>query len=90
MHLIGMSILSILLSLGPGYYQPPRPGYQSGPRACHPHRHPALSWWTWASNDVTPGFLGAPNPGTNTMYARIKSHTYDDSWYRNECHIINI
>jgi hypothetical protein len=27
------------------------------------------------------------NPGTNQMIARIKYHTYDDSWYRNECHI---
>jgi hypothetical protein len=27
------------------------------------------------------------NPGANQMCARIKSHTYDDSWYRNECHI---
>ena len=29
------------------------------------------------------------NPGANQMCARIKSHTYDDSWYRNECHIFN-
>jgi hypothetical protein len=36
--------------------------------------------------------LGAPKPEREiiTMCARIKSHTYDDSWYRNECHIINI
>jgi hypothetical protein len=27
------------------------------------------------------------NPCANQMCARIKSHTYDDSWYRNECHI---
>jgi hypothetical protein len=26
----------------------------------------------------------------NQMCARIKPHTYDDTWYRNECHIINI
>jgi hypothetical protein len=32
---------------------------------------------------VTPGFRG-PNPGATHMCARIKSHTYDDSWYRNE------
>jgi hypothetical protein len=38
---------------------------------------------------VTPEFRG-PNPGATQMCARIKSHTYDDSWYRNECHIINI
>jgi hypothetical protein len=39
---------------------------------------------TWVS--------GAPKPGHEiiTKCARIKSHTYDDSWYRNECHIINI
>jgi hypothetical protein len=30
------------------------------------------------------------NPGVNQMCARIKSHTYDDSWYRNECHIFII
>jgi hypothetical protein len=38
-----------------------------------------------------PGFKG-PKPGHEiiTKCARIKSHTYDDSWYRNECHIINI
>jgi hypothetical protein len=35
--------------------------------------------------------LGAPNPGANfTKCARIKSRTYDDSWYRNECHIFTI
>jgi hypothetical protein len=35
--------------------------------------------------------LGVQNPGTNfTKCASIKSHTYDDSCYRNECHIINI
>jgi hypothetical protein len=27
MHLVGMSTLLILLSLGPGYHHPPRPGY---------------------------------------------------------------
>jgi hypothetical protein len=30
------------------------------------------------------------NLGVNQMCARIKSHTYDDSWYRNECHIFTI
>jgi hypothetical protein len=36
--------------------------------------------------------LGVQNPGANiiTKCARTKSHTYDDSWYRNECHIIYI
>jgi hypothetical protein len=35
--------------------------------------------------------LGVPNPSANfTKCARIKSHTYDDPWYRNERHIINI
>jgi hypothetical protein len=38
---------------------------------------------------VTPGFRG-PNSGAIHMYARINSHTYDDSWYINECHIFNI
>jgi hypothetical protein len=30
------------------------------------------------------------NTGVNQICARIKSHTYDDSWYRNECHIFTI
>jgi hypothetical protein len=30
------------------------------------------------------------NPGANQMCAMIKSHTYDDSWYRNKCHIFTI
>jgi hypothetical protein len=35
--------------------------------------------------------LGPPNLGANfTKCVGIKSHTYDDSWYRNECHIFNI
>jgi hypothetical protein len=39
-------------------------------------------------------FLSHPNlkanSGVNKMCARIKSHTYDDSWYINECHILTI
>jgi hypothetical protein len=38
---------------------------------------------------VTPGFRG-PNPDATHMCARIKSHTHDDSWYINECHIFTI
>jgi hypothetical protein len=38
---------------------------------------------------VTLGFKGA-NSGANPMCARIKSHTYDDSWYINECHVFTI
>jgi hypothetical protein len=30
------------------------------------------------------------NPGTNQIYARIKSHTCDFSWYRIEYHIFTI
>jgi hypothetical protein len=30
------------------------------------------------------------NPGVSQMCARIKSHTYDDSWYKNQCHIFII
>jgi hypothetical protein len=39
----------------------------------------------WMSH---PGFRG-PKPGREiiTKCAGTKSHTYDDSWYRNECHI---
>jgi hypothetical protein len=35
---------------------------------------------------------GAPKPGREiiTKCARTKSHTYDDSWYRNEYHVIYI
>jgi hypothetical protein len=35
---------------------------------------------------------GHQDPGVNiiTRCARTKSYTYDDSWYRNECHNINI
>jgi hypothetical protein len=35
---------------------------------------------------------GAPKPGREiiTKCAGTKSYTYDDSWYRNECHNINI
>jgi hypothetical protein len=42
--------------------------------------------------NVTPGFRGHQDPGTNiiTMCARTKSYTYDDSWYINECHIFTI
>jgi hypothetical protein len=40
-------------------------------------------------NGVTPGFKG-PNPGVCQICAGMRSHTYDDSWYRNECHIFNI
>jgi hypothetical protein len=38
-----------------------------------------------------PDFRG-PKPEREiiTKCARIKSHTYDDSWYIYECHIINI
>jgi hypothetical protein len=30
------------------------------------------------------------NPDASQICARIKSHTYDDSWYRNQCHIFII
>jgi hypothetical protein len=41
---------------------------------------------------VTPAFQGHQDLGANiiTKCARTKSYTYDDSWYRNECHNINI
>jgi hypothetical protein len=37
---------------------------------------------------VTPGFKGQTR--ARIKYVGIKSHTYDDSWYRNEYHIFNI
>jgi hypothetical protein len=30
------------------------------------------------------------NPSASKMCARIRSHTYDDSWYINQCHIFII
>jgi hypothetical protein len=38
---------------------------------------------------VTPGFSGHQDPGANiiTRCAGTKSHTYDESWHRIECHI---
>jgi hypothetical protein len=41
---------------------------------------------------VTPGFRGHQDPGANiiTRCARTKSYTYEDSWYRNKCHNMNI
>jgi hypothetical protein len=51
-----------------------RPGARSGLSYCHTR------------------VLGAPRPRREiiTKCARNKSDTYDDSWYRNECHNINI
>jgi hypothetical protein len=38
-----------------------------------------------------PDFRGPkPEHEIITKCAMIKSYTYDDSWYRNECHNINI
>jgi hypothetical protein len=39
-----------------------------------------------------PGFEGTKTPGANiiTKCARTKYHTYDESCYRNECHIFTI
>jgi hypothetical protein len=41
---------------------------------------------------VTPGFQGHQDPGANiiTRCAGTKSHTYDESWHRIECHIFTI
>jgi hypothetical protein len=36
-----------------------------------------------------PGFRD-PSMNVITKCAVTKSHTYDDSWYRNECHIFII
>jgi hypothetical protein len=47
-------------------------------------RNVAQTWYTslWLSHlDLK------ANPDANQMCASIKSHTYDDSWYRNKCHI---
>jgi hypothetical protein len=36
--------------------------------------------------------LGVQNPGANiiTRCAGTKSHTYDESWHKIECHILTI
>jgi hypothetical protein len=41
------------------------------------------------SQAVTPRFQGHQDPGANiiTRCAGTKSHTYDESWHRIECHI---
>jgi hypothetical protein len=47
MHLVGMSLLLILLSLGPGYHQPPGPGYHNhhGPTTLAPLHSIELHHW---------------------------------------------
>jgi hypothetical protein len=50
------------------------------------------SYREWFSLHMShPNFRGL-KPGREifTKCVRIKSYTYDDSWYRNECHNINI
>jgi hypothetical protein len=47
-------------------------------------RNVAQTWYT--SLRLSHPDLRA-KPAANQMCARIKSHTYDDSWYRNKCHI---
>jgi hypothetical protein len=43
------------------------------------------------SQDMShPCFRGTKLGAIFTKCAGTKSHTYDDSWYRNECHIFNI
>jgi hypothetical protein len=59
----------------------------------HPSIKDALGFQKGAKDKkrVTSGFLGVQNPGAKfTKCDGIKSHTYDDPWYRNKCHIINI
>jgi hypothetical protein len=38
---------------------------------------------------ITPGFQGHQDPGANiiTGCAGTRSHTYDESWHKIECHI---
>jgi hypothetical protein len=44
------------------------------------------------THHVTPRFQGHQDPGANiiTRCAGTKSHTYDESWHRIECHIFTI
>jgi hypothetical protein len=53
---------------------------------------PAQPWDLKSIKRCHTRILEGPKPGHEiiTKCARIKSHTYDDSWYRNKCHIINI
>src|SRR5688572_26314902 len=73
---------------------PMPPGYG------HLTRHPPQKVTpTWGSHPVTnrrsrchTRILGVQNPGANiiTRCAGTKSHTYDESWHRIECHIFTI
>jgi hypothetical protein len=53
-------------------------------RRCHGCFPLGVMCHTWVS--------GHQDLGANiiTRCARTKSHTYDESWYRNECHIFTI
>jgi hypothetical protein len=55
-------------------------------------RRDATSHRLTDSTTVTPGFQGHQDPGANiiTRCAGTKSHTYDESWHRIECHIFTI
>jgi hypothetical protein len=61
-----------------------REGWADGLCLLDLRRSARIRWSMWH-----PGFR---DPGVDiiTKCAAIKSHTYDDLWYRNECHNINI
>jgi hypothetical protein len=56
-----------------------------------PHRRKRRDRNEWAERrrDFGQGFRGHQDPSANiiTRYAGTKSHTYDESWHRIECHI---
>jgi transposase InsO family protein len=53
------------------------------------YKTPERFWSEAVNTAVTPGFQGHQDPGANiiTRCAGTKSHTYDESWHRIECHI---
>jgi hypothetical protein len=57
--------------------------------AAHIAQHHLEHFYTLNGILSHPGFR---DPGTNiiTRCAGTKSHTYDESWYRNECHNFTI
>jgi hypothetical protein len=59
---------------------------------CESAHRSGVAWWIEAESKrdrCHTRILGIQNPGANiiTRCAGTKSHTYDDSWHRIECHI---
>jgi hypothetical protein len=61
--------------------------YQFGEPPSSLRREPATRGSLGCSTRLS---VTGANPDASQICARIKSHTYDDSWYSNECHIFTI